>query len=85
MADAVPQQPAWGAPSQTSPADSQAVVQALLAIARQIGELSPINLLVAAPATAASSGAAGQIAFDASFFYVCVASNSWKRVAIAAW
>lgn len=36
-----------------------------------------------APATAASAGTAGQIAWDASFLYVCVAANTWKRVAIA--
>lgn len=37
------------------------------------------------PANAADTGVAGQIAWDASFFYVCVAANSWTRVAIAAW
>jgi hypothetical protein len=36
-----------------------------------------------APALATSSGVAGQFAWDASNFYVCVAANTWKRVAIA--
>ena len=40
---------------------------------------------VAAPSTATSSGTAGQMAFDSGFFYVCVATNTWRRVAIAAW
>lgn len=40
---------------------------------------------VAAPATATSAGVAGQIAHDTSFFYVCVATNTWRRVAIASW
>jgi hypothetical protein len=37
----------------------------------------------AAPATSTSTGQAGQIAFDASWFYVCVATNSWKRIALS--
>ena len=44
-----------------------------------------IGVRVAAPATAASACAAGNWAFDASFFYVCVANNSWKRAGVAAW
>lgn len=38
---------------------------------------------VAVPATATSSGVAGQVAYEAGFFYVCVSSNVWRRVAIA--
>lgn len=37
------------------------------------------------PASAAATGTAGTIAWDASYIYVCVASNTWKRVAIATW
>lgn len=37
------------------------------------------------PAAAASPGSQGDIAWDSNYLYVCVASNSWKRVAIAAW
>jgi len=33
--------------------------------------------LVAAPSTATSAGVAGQIAFDATHIYVCVATNTW--------
>jgi hypothetical protein len=40
---------------------------------------------VAAPATATSAGVAGSIAYDSGFFYVCTATNTWKRVAIASW
>lgn len=38
---------------------------------------------VAAPATATSSGVAGQVAYDSTNFYVCIASNTWVRVALA--
>lgn len=35
-----------------------------------------------APATSASAGTGGQIAFDANFLYVCIAKNTWKRTAL---
>jgi len=40
-------------------------------------------IIVAAPATAASSGKPGQIAFDATHIYVCVATNVWVRATLA--
>lgn len=35
---------------------------------------------VAPPATSTSAGAPNQIAMDGNFLYVCIATNSWKRV-----
>ena len=40
------------------------------------------NFWVAAPVHNTSTGIAGQIAYDSGFFYVCISSNSWARVAI---
>jgi hypothetical protein len=37
------------------------------------------------PASASASGTAGQISVDANYIYVCTATNTWKRVAIATW
>jgi hypothetical protein len=37
------------------------------------------------PASAAATGTAGTIAWDSSYIYVCTATNTWKRVAIATW
>ena len=37
------------------------------------------------PATAGAAGNAGDICWDADYIYVCVATNTWKRVAIATW
>jgi len=37
------------------------------------------------PANASSSGEAGTITWDSNYIYVCVATNTWKRVAIATW
>ena len=38
-----------------------------------------------APATATSTGAAGEIAYDVDYFYICVATDTWVRVPIATW
>jgi hypothetical protein len=40
---------------------------------------------VAVPATADAAGAAGDIAHEAGFLYVCTASGTWERVATATW
>jgi hypothetical protein len=41
--------------------------------------------LSATPASATAAGVAGTIAWDASYIYCCVATNTWKRTAIATW
>lgn len=38
--------------------------------------------IVAVPASATSVGLAGEVAYNTSFFYVCVAANTWRRVAL---
>ena len=37
------------------------------------------------PASATATGTVGQIAWDASYIYVCTATDTWKRTAIATW
>jgi hypothetical protein len=37
------------------------------------------------PASAAATGVAGTITWDASYIYICTATNTWKRAAIATW
>ncbi len=39
---------------------------------------------VPVPANSAANGTVGQVAADTSFLYICVATNLWRRVAIAA-
>jgi hypothetical protein len=41
-----------------------------------------ITVLVTAPASGSDTGTAGQIAYDSSYLYVCVAANTWKRSAL---
>ena len=37
------------------------------------------------PASASATGNAGDICWDANYIYVCTATNTWKRSAIATW
>jgi len=37
------------------------------------------------PASASDTGTTGEICWDASYIYVCTATNTWKRTAIATW
>ena len=39
----------------------------------------------AVPATATSTGVVGQTAYSATYFYVCVATNQWRRAPLSAW
>jgi hypothetical protein len=41
--------------------------------------------VVSAPVTSDASGTAGQVAYDADYFYVCVGVDTWKRVALSSW
>lgn len=57
-------------------------------VATQIATGTPVTATKvsdAVPVSATSSGSAGQIAYDANFIYVCVATNTWKRTALTTW
>ena len=43
------------------------------------------SILVSAPAFTTSLGTAGQLAFDSSNVYVCVAASTWRRAALTTW
>lgn len=49
------------------------------------GVTGEITVEGSAPSSATSSGTAGDIRYDASYLYVCVATNTWKRSALATW
>jgi hypothetical protein len=48
------------------------------------GAESPI-LAPNAPASATAAGVAGEIGWDGSFIYLCVATNTWVRAAVLTW
>jgi hypothetical protein len=61
-----------------------------------IGTSSPTTLLdvnadtvrvrtARTPASATATGDAGEICWDASYIYVCTATNTWKRAALSTW
>jgi len=61
-----------------------------------IGNTSPTALLdinsdilrlrtAKTPASAGAAGNAGDICWDADYIYVCTATNTWERVALASW
>ena len=65
-----------------------------LTISRSGGNATFYNLVTApqlrvslsnAPASATATGSAGNIRWDANYIYVCTATDTWKRVAIATW
>jgi hypothetical protein len=38
-----------------------------------------------APSTANTTGVAGEIRYDSSYVYICVATNTWKRASLSTW
>lgn len=44
-----------------------------------------LDIASSAPASAGASGVAGQVTWDSGYVYVCTATNTWKRAAIATW
>lgn len=44
-----------------------------------------LSALNTAPASATATGTLGEIRIDANYIYVCTATNTWKRAAIATW
>ena len=40
---------------------------------------------VSTPASSSATGVAGTIVSDSNYIYVCIATDTWKRVAIATW
>ena len=64
----------------TKATDLNNVINALLNMLTSDGYLSS-----QAPAAAGSTGTAGTITYESGFLYVCVATDTWQRVAIATW
>jgi len=44
-----------------------------------------LNIVDSVPLTINSPGTIGQIAYDANYQYICVATNSWKRIPLQTW
>jgi hypothetical protein len=44
-----------------------------------------VETITHTPSSSSDTGTTGQIAWDSSYVYVCVATNTWKRAAISSW
>lgn len=44
-----------------------------------------IPVWVTVPASSGAAGTAGQMAYDSDYLYVCVAANTWRRIALNDW
>jgi hypothetical protein len=60
-------------------------VDKLQVVGSTISTQYKLSALNTAPATASSTGTLGEIRIDANYIYICTATNTWKRVAIATW
>jgi len=58
-----------------------------IATADELADAASANkaIVVDPPVLATDTGQPGQIAFDTSYFYVCVSENVWLRAAIVTW
>lgn len=74
-------------PTQKTYVDTQDALKADKANPTFTGVLTTPNIVVStgtAPALPNSTGTKGQIAYDTTYLYVCIATNSWKRIALPA-
>ena len=80
----------WGSSNAASAADTALTRSAANVVKVTNGSTGDGTLLAqhrltgTAPATASSTGTAGDIRYDADYIYVCTATNTWKRAALAA-
>ena len=49
------------------------------------GEAAEGKVTANAPSSASDTGEAGTLAFDDDYIYVCVSTDTWKRVGISTW
>ncbi|MGE0231417.1 MAG: hypothetical protein AB7O39_03230 [Flavobacteriaceae bacterium] len=66
-------------------ADNTADADKPVSTAQQTALDGKLNTWSSVPASASDTGTAGQIARDADYVYVCVATDTWKRAALTTW
>lgn len=71
------------------PRSHQQMVAALLNSLLRQGILTQIDqsewdiTIATAPVSSGATGKPGQMAFDGSYFYICTATNTWRRIALS--
>ncbi len=68
--------------------DAGTTVKLALSLAHATGDASfggDVSVPTKTPASASATGTTGTISWDADYIYICTATDTWKRVAIATW
>jgi hypothetical protein len=47
--------------------------------------LGILTVPTSTPTSASATGTTGTVTWDSNYIYICVATNTWKRVAISTW
>lgn len=71
-----------GSPVPVPPSDGQVLTYV---DANSQWEPAPLRISGTPPVTTSDTGTAGEMRFDTSYLYVCIATNSWKRTALSTW
>ena len=69
----------------TTPSEKLTVQGNIKAEDNMIADQYELSALNSAPATASSTGTLGEIRWTATHVYLCTATNTWVRVALATW
>lgn len=54
-------------------------------IAETYAKIVDTLIKVEVPASASATGKVGEFALDTDYLYICVATDTWKRVALSTW
>lgn len=79
----------WASGSTVTPTNAQYLSLKTEGASLLSGQLSLGSIFVLGPTqtplTSGASGTAGQFAWDASYLYICIATDTWQRVATSTW
>lgn len=70
---------------QTPPTENKELYEQLEYLYKAVRILATTYPAAGTPATTTSPGVAGQITYDTSYLYICIATNTWRRIAHAVW
>lgn len=48
-------------------------------------DYTKLDLATGAPASAAATGTQGEVRYDANYFYLCIATDTWVRIPVTTW
>ena len=52
---------------------------------KKVDRIAVARASASIPASASATGTAGDVAYNSTHVFVCIATDTWKRVAIATW